>query len=121
MPVTYTIDAARRLVLTRAEGLVTAEDFMDHGKRLGEDPGFDPSFSQLLDCSDVAQLELSTEALRGMAKFRLFGAGSRRAVVAPRDLHYGLARMYEMLRFDSPEEVQVFRSLEDARFWLGQR
>ena len=121
MPVTYTIDAARRLVLSRAHGLVTAEDFIEHGKRLGQDPAFEPGFSQLLDCSEVVRIELSTDALRGMAQFRLFGPGSRRAVVAPRDLHYGLARMYELLRGDAPERMQVFRTLEDAQLWLAER
>jgi hypothetical protein len=120
VPVTYTLDAARRLVLSRASGLVTAEDFVEHGKRLGQDPGFDPGFCQLLDCSEVRELRLSTEALRGMARFRLFGPGSRRAVVAPRDLHYGLARMYEMLRGDAPEQLQVFRTREEAERWLEE-
>lgn len=119
MAVTYTIDPARRLVISVASGLVSAEDFLEQGKRLAEDPLFEPSFDQILDLRAATQIELPTPALKGMASLRLFGAGSRRAVVAPRDLVYGLARMYESLRADAPESMKTFRTLEEARRWLG--
>ena len=49
LAVTYTIDPARRLVVSVASGLVSAEDFLEQGKRLAEDPLFEPSFDQILD------------------------------------------------------------------------
>jgi hypothetical protein len=119
LPVTYTIERERRLVLSVASGVVTAEEFLEHGKRLGEDPDFEPSFDQILDLRAATPIELPTAALKGMASLRLFGAGSRRALVAPRDLVFGLARMYESLRADAPESLRSFRTIEEARRWLG--
>ena len=43
------------------------------------------------------------------------------AVIAPRDLLFGMARMYEMLRDDSPVEVRVFRERDEAESWLAGR
>jgi hypothetical protein len=46
------------------------------------------------------------------------GPGSRMAVVARNDEAFGLARMYEMLRGDTPVEIVVFRSMPEAEAWL---
>jgi hypothetical protein len=119
LPVTYILDPERRLVLSEATGVVTAEAFLEHGKRLAEDPAFDPSFDQLLDLRAAVQVEIPTPALKGMAGLRLFGPGSRRALVASRDLAFGLARMYESLRAEAPESIKTFRTIEEARAWLG--
>jgi hypothetical protein len=119
LAVTYAIDPQRRLVVSEAAGIVTAEDFLEHGKRLAEDPAFDPAFDQILDLRNARQVEVPTAALKGMASLRLFGPGSRRAIVAPRDLTFGLARMYESLRADAPESMKTFRTIEEARVWLG--
>ena len=40
-------------------------------------------------------------------------------IVAPRDVLFGLARMYEILRSGSPVEVRVFRERGEAESWLG--
>jgi hypothetical protein len=119
LPVTYTIDPERRVVLSEVTGLVTAEDFLEQGKRLAEDPAFDATFDQILDLRGATQVEMPTPALKGMAGLRLFGSGSRRALVAERDLTFGLARMYESLRADAPESIKTFRTMEEARSWLG--
>jgi hypothetical protein len=44
---------------------------------------------------------------------------SRLAIVAPRDELFGLGRMYEFLRGDSPVDVRVFRERKEAELWLG--
>jgi len=38
---------------------------------------------------------------------------------APGDLFFGLSRMYEAYRQDSPVRIRIFRSLAEARVWLG--
>ena len=40
-------------------------------------------------------------------------------MVAPGDLGFGLARMFEALSDPSEPEVRVFRDLSEARTWLG--
>jgi hypothetical protein len=47
------------------------------------------------------------------------GAGARTALVAATDEFYGLARMYQTLRGESPGEFAVFRFRREAEEWLG--
>ena len=44
---------------------------------------------------------------------------SRRAIVAPSDLGFGMARMYGALREESGGGVRVFRDLDEARRWVS--
>ena len=43
---------------------------------------------------------------------------SKKAIVATRDVVFGLARMYELMGDALPWETRVFRSALDARRWL---
>ena len=44
--------------------------------------------------------------------------GSKSAVLAPDDLPFALGRFYQSASDDSPEQVQVFRSKDEALAWL---
>ena len=119
MPASYRIDVARRLVLSRAWGVFTAQDLLDHYNALAADPAFDPSFSQLVDLRDVEQVELDTSVIRRHALERLFGGGAQRALVVSSDMHYGLARMYGAFAEFASQNVKVFRDMHEAEQWLG--
>lgn len=118
MPATYTIDVARGLVVTRLWGRLTDEDLIDHQQRLRTDPEFDPGFRQFADFSDVEETTIAPEVIRELARTNPWGAGARRAMFAPSDLLFGLARMFEMLD-EQLDEVRVFRNADEARAWLG--
>jgi len=49
--------------------------------------------------------------------------GGKTAVVAPKDLVYGLARMFQIMSDtdDFPFETRVFRSYEEAEQWLLEK
>ena len=49
----------------------------------------------------------------------LYKAFSRHAVIAPHDLTFGIARMYQMLAEDTRPNVAVVRSMEEARKFVG--
>ena len=43
----------------------------------------------------------------------------RRAIYVTRDIEYGFARMFEMLRENAGEKgIRVFRNLDDALTWI---
>ena len=120
MPATYRIDSSLRMVFSRAEGVVTEAEILDHRRRLGEDQDFHPGFSQLVDLREVTKAALSHADMRVIAsRTNLFNEESRRAMVAQNDAVFGLARMYQMLREEGPEEIMVFRQMPAARRWLG--
>ena len=71
-----------------------------------------------------AQLEFPTSAIREFAKFVLENQPQdpplRIAIVTPRDLDFGLARMFEVFRHQPPTEVRVFRDFAPAVAWARQ-
>ena len=48
----------------------------------------------------------------------IFSPDSRRAVVVPSDLGFGMARMYQTLRDELGGRVGVFRDFDEARRWV---
>jgi hypothetical protein len=119
MPATYEIDKQRRLVISTAWEHFTVADALAHQDKLLKDPDFDPSFSQLMDFTQVTQIDLEASDVRRLAERTVFSANSRRAIVAASDLAYGLSRMFEMLRENAGENgIRVFRDLDEAVDWL---
>jgi hypothetical protein len=78
----------------------------------------------LLDLCAVAATDVSAGLIReavGRAEKHVDPrlASGKFAIVAPLDFLFGMARMYEILRSDSPVEVRVFRERREALLWLG--
>ena len=119
MPASYRIDKSLGLVFTKGEGVLTGQDIRTHELRLREDPDFDPSYNQLIDLRDVIEFAASTEEMRTISTYHISNEKSRRAIVAEKDAHFGMARMYEMLRGVKPDQITVFRDMAEARHWLG--
>ena len=53
-----------------------------------------------------------------MVRLNPYGTGARRALVVTNDLVFGMARMYQILSDESPDEFEIFRKLDDALLWL---
>ena len=119
MPFDYRIDVARRLVISRAWGVLTTPDLLGHAATLGKDPRFRPDMRQLVDFCDVTKLEITTDTVRQMVALNPFLAGSRRALVFGSAGAYGMGRMYQLLSDATPDVVELFRALEPALEWLG--
>jgi hypothetical protein len=63
----------------------------------------------------LASLSISMDAVIGP---------SRLAIIATKDYHYGMGRMYKTYREDHPgstKAVGVFRTREEAMQWLAHR
>ena len=119
MPVFLNIYKERRLVMSTVSGVVTIADALAHRENLRKHPDFEPSFSQLVDLSNVTKIEFSREDVERFAQDTIFSLNSRRAAVATGDVVYGFARMFEMLRESKGEEgLRVFRHLDEALDWV---
>ena len=119
MPCSYSIDLARSLVLSRGWGVLTDGELLAHVRALTIDPRFVPNFHQLADLRDVADVEVTPSTVKEMARLNPYGNGSRRAVVVTSDLLFGMARMYQILRDEPDDELEIFRTVDDALRWLG--
>jgi hypothetical protein len=119
MPAFYKIDKENRLVISTGTGVLTMADALEHQKRLLKDPDFERSFSQLLDFTQVTDVQLSAEEIRSLSQATVFSANSRRAFLVNSDLKFGLARMFAVFRETFGEKgIRVFRNSDDALDWV---
>ena len=121
MPITHSILVQRRLVVTRLSGDIRDEEMLEAYRQLYSDPRWSPGFHEIADFRTANMRQVSNEAVArvGQLSERMAkGIPFKTAVIAPTDLPFGLARMYEALAAESPEEVTVFRDEASALAWL---
>ena len=101
-------------------GEVTDDDMVEADVALRSHPDFRPDFDQLVVGVNVEKFTVTREGIRKLtANDPLFSGASRRAIVAPTQVGFGMARMFELSRGGQAGEVQVFRSEDEALEWLG--
>jgi len=121
VPIEYSIDHERRLVVARAHGVFSPEDVFGYQRDAwsrNDIAGYD----EIVDMSDVESIvQPPVENVRDLASLAaemdMGSAPSRLAIVAPSDIAFGLGRMYQAYRESdarSHKEVAVFRHREDA-------
>ncbi len=119
MPADYRIDTDKRRVFSSGSGHLSYEDIAGHMNRLAKDPKFDPSFSQLFDFRDVTSVGLNSQHVIQIAEIRVFSPESKRAIVAPDPVKFGMARMYEAYRAPKGDRrIEVFADYQEALDWL---
>lgn len=119
MPAFYKIDKERRVVLSSGAGVLNRADIQGHMDRLSSDPDFDPNYSQILDFTHLAGVDIGPEDVRQFAQRNIFSPQSRRAFVVKDDLQFGLARMFEIHReLNGETGIRVFRTIDEALDWV---
>jgi hypothetical protein len=125
MPVEYRIDPVQRIVYVTPRGTLTAPELLAYQKEVWSRPDV-AGFSELVDMREVGKIDYeSPERVREVAGFAATmdppQGGTKLAMVATHDAHFGLARMYQSFREANPRstrEVRTFRSMEQAMAWL---
>jgi glyoxylase-like metal-dependent hydrolase (beta-lactamase superfamily II) len=106
------------LVIVRLSGDIRLPHLQTVKGQLATHPHIDHARALLVDLRTARFDALTAEDLRGFAAMPVvLSAISRRAFVAPGDLGFALARMFEILRADDSRTVQVFRDFEEGRAW----
>ena len=118
MPIRYTIDKERRLVISTGEGGITYDEIRNHQMRLVKDLDFDASFNQLIDLTGAASLEISGKEAVVIAQQPIFSNSSRRAFVASKPAIFGMGRLMQVYQ-ERHAQVHIFHDLDSARKWLG--
>jgi len=120
VPADYQIDRQRRVVLSRAWGVLRDEDLLERQDRLRDDPGFQPDMNELFDFRGVTDVAVTTRGVQQLADRNPFGAGSRRAFVVEQPAMYGVSRMFQAMTDRHPDELRVqFDAMDEARKWCG--
>ena len=128
-------EAAQRVAAVLAEnGVGAILNFAPVSVRLGGDmvvgnvdlaieienaPEVKPDFSMLLDVRRADVRSVTSAGVRRLAE-RPYALApeSRRGVVVPDELSFGMARMYEALRDKLGGAIRIFRDFDEAKRWV---
>jgi hypothetical protein len=124
MPMTHKVLKDQRFVLIIGSDVIDADDIIANRQGLLNDPDFDPTFDALVDFTRVPDASLDLDSIRSLSREPLFSGASKIAVViAPSGnmALFAIAQRYETYREVSAmgDRLRVFRTLEQAREWLG--
>jgi len=121
MPITYEIDRARGLIVTRCVGETELREVMNHFEELVNDPSCPPVLDVLLDLSEMTTVPDSGQlhaAAAAAAKASEHIQFDHCAIVAATEPTRGLAMVWEMFARQSFRATEVFRTFPEARGWL---
>ena len=121
MPVTYVLKGS--LLRMNLEGVYKTEDIVAQFLAALADPKCPPQVALLVDVSRSESLETRTPAeirqiAEGLGPYRE-RVGGRCAVVAAKDVHFGLSSMGIVYSENVGIEAAVFRDTVSALEWLG--
>jgi hypothetical protein len=124
MPVSYKILKDIGVIVVRHIGRTDDDEMLNTYRKLLKEPDFELAYPKLVDLRESTSVDRSAgalQALAGLVQKHYSGKEMKSvaAIIAPADLYYGLARMYEALTDKDVEEVRVFRDLSGAVEWLG--
>jgi hypothetical protein len=121
--IAFSIDADARRRVATFTGRIGDRELFDAYASLVNEPDYDPSLDDLIDLRGVTHMGVTGTGLHRLIAMydqrESDGYRTRAAIVAPTDVLYGVARMFQALRGDdTPEEIEVFRSMDAALRWL---
>lgn len=120
MPSDFHIDTVHHVVFSRGTGVLTHSDYLKHMVLLQEDPRFEASFDQVVDCRSVETMAFTSAEIQDLGARSAFSATSRRAFVASSDIQFGMSRMLAAYReIKDGQTIMVFRDMAGALNWLG--
>lgn len=115
----YEIDLDTGLLLGRVWGRWTIEDVREFRERVMSDPNFSADLHQLVDLTDVTNIDVEVRQAIDFGKSTPFGTRGLRAYVAPSDSVYGTLNAYLVFADEEGATSRLFRSMDEARAWLG--
>jgi hypothetical protein len=119
MEIRRTVDAVARVVVLEVIGDLGDPELASLVLELTKVPGLEPDFALLIDMREARGRAVTTSGVKALAQHPLvLSPASRRAVVVPTDLGFGMARMYEMFAEPRGGAVRVFRDYAQARRWV---
>ena len=124
MTVSYTYDEKENFVYTKCSGVLTDQDLEEFAKAMAADPRIKTDLRELVDLRAVEEVKASTDSLGFMVHINIDNKekylGKQIAIVAPRELLYGLSKYFEVISHidNAPFKLNVFRTMAEAKEWL---
>jgi hypothetical protein len=112
-------DAAARVVVLTVSGDLGDRELASLADELANARDAGTDFSLLIDLRQADGKNVTSAGVKALAERPLvLSSESRRAVVVPSELGFGMARMYELLRQNRGGGTRAFRDYEEALRWV---
>lgn len=122
MAIEYEIIEEKHLVIAKGTGVVTGDDVINHLNTLAADARYVAPMKKLVDYRAIESMKQSHGQILMISQKKQTledrFAGERCALVAPKDLTFGIARMHQSFINTPALDIEVFRRIEDALAWL---
>jgi len=117
------IDKDRKMAQVKAWGKVNSHELKNIFIEAVKDKDWDAGFSMLCDYNEILDFDVTPDDIYKIIEWQesidaMIGDG-RCAVIASRDLVYGMNRLWQTLSSGRSQKVFVFRQINDALTWLG--
>jgi hypothetical protein len=121
MPLTYSIDAARRVATLHYDGAVTPAEWTATMRALLADPAYAPRTNLLVDRrhAEVPSGDFVRDQVGFLAAHSGEMAGARVAILVDALVAVGMARMLQILAAEVPLGIEVFTDEREARRFVG--
>ncbi len=123
MPITYRVDREHKMVVAKAQGILTDEDLRAYAGTVLTDSDVRRGFDSLVDFGDVTNVQVSTSGVGDIIDVIRDSEQpvreTKSAVVASRRNAQELSRLIDLLRGSVPPAMRLFRDMAAARAWLG--
>ena len=120
MPFSFHFDEGTKMFHVQAIGAVNDLQLMELYNRLHREPAFIACYPIVGDFTAVTEVLISSNIIESLAKT----ARSRTnfvALIAPRAVAFGLARMYQIICDPEDARINVFAEAKEALVWLGTK
>lgn len=123
--ITFQIIKDDKMFISTWNGKLSDEDLLVSYRSLFDNEEYKQGYHEIADmtCGDLS--EVTSNGMRALAVLISQKLGTncppfKTAVIAPRDVDYGMSRIYEVFSSESPENVRVFRRKEEAILWIKE-
>ena len=114
------VEVNRRILLLSFQNDLTESSFMAGFFTAAAFARTHPVEGVITDLSEVEKFVVSGDRVRGFVdSYPPIAPSKLRAVVAPRDDAYGIARMFQSYRQSTDTGLQVFRTMDEALKLMG--
>ena len=118
------IDKYGRMAQITARGSVNVLELKEIFLEIVGHRDWQAGFKMLCDYRGIVDFAVTTRDIDNINEWQasidaVIGDG-KCAVVACKDLVYGMSRMWELISSERSQQIRVFRQMKDAVIWLGE-
>ncbi len=120
MSLEFTHDSDNNILIIKIKDLVNLEELKTAFSNVFSNNDIPLDINTLYDLQDMDFSNINAEFEKRLILFResLNRGNAKIACVVASDVGYGMGRMYKTLSEHLPQELHIFRSIDEAKNWL---